>query len=317
MPEVDDNGWPRRPGNQDDENDNRQPRLFQEEIREILPTEPLVKRPLYPVWTENKARLIDRYLYYFVLITKHGAYIDGFAGPQKPDQPNTWAAKLVLETEPRWLRHFYLFDKNKRQVQRLRDVKGAQPQFDGDGKEIPREIRVEHGDFNLLVDDLLRSGAVGQKEATFCLLDQRTFECRWSTVRALAGYKEIGNNKIELFYFLAVGWIKRAMSGLRNHSILEDWWGRDDWARVSAMDNQGLVDEFVRRFRCELGYKSVKPWPIFERRHSGTIMYYMIHATDHPEAPGLMSRAYEQAVQPRAASQQILFDFLPKTYGTE
>ena len=30
-------------------------------------------RPLRnPIWTENKARLIERYLYYFVLITKHG-----------------------------------------------------------------------------------------------------------------------------------------------------------------------------------------------------------------------------------------------------
>jgi hypothetical protein len=33
------------------------------------------------IWTENKAKLIERYLFYFVLITKHGAYIDGFAGP--------------------------------------------------------------------------------------------------------------------------------------------------------------------------------------------------------------------------------------------
>lgn len=39
----------------------------------------------HPLWTKNKARLIERYLYYFVLITKHGAYIDGFAGPQQPD----------------------------------------------------------------------------------------------------------------------------------------------------------------------------------------------------------------------------------------
>src|SRR5262245_31179325 len=61
-----------------------------------------------PVWTENKARLIERYLYYFVLVTKHGTYIDGFAGPQYANQPEMWAAKLALESEPRWLRHFFL-----------------------------------------------------------------------------------------------------------------------------------------------------------------------------------------------------------------
>ena len=33
------------------------------------------------IWTENKASLIARYLYYFVLVTKHGTYVDGFAGP--------------------------------------------------------------------------------------------------------------------------------------------------------------------------------------------------------------------------------------------
>ena len=40
-------------------------------------------KPLtYPLWTKHKATLIARYLYYFVLITKHGTYIDGFSGPQ-------------------------------------------------------------------------------------------------------------------------------------------------------------------------------------------------------------------------------------------
>src|ERR1700730_5630268 len=53
--------------------------------------------PPRPLWTENKARLIERYLYYFVLITKHRTYIDGFAGPQH--SPENWAARLVLETE--------------------------------------------------------------------------------------------------------------------------------------------------------------------------------------------------------------------------
>ena len=28
------------------------------------------------IWTENKAKLIERYLYYFVLVTKHGTYVE-------------------------------------------------------------------------------------------------------------------------------------------------------------------------------------------------------------------------------------------------
>jgi len=58
------------------------------------------KKPKFKIeralWTENKAQLIERYLLYFVYITKHGTYIDGFAGPQREDQPEAWAAKLVL-----------------------------------------------------------------------------------------------------------------------------------------------------------------------------------------------------------------------------
>jgi hypothetical protein len=40
------------------------------------------------------------------MVAKHGCYIDGFAGPQRPGQPETWAAKRVIENEPRWFRGF-------------------------------------------------------------------------------------------------------------------------------------------------------------------------------------------------------------------
>ena len=92
-------------------NDEENSKEVQEELFELpppVPEEPQIAPLRRPVWTENKAKLIERYLYYFVLITKHGNYIDGFAGPQQPEHPEMWAAKLVLESEPKWLRHFYL-----------------------------------------------------------------------------------------------------------------------------------------------------------------------------------------------------------------
>jgi hypothetical protein len=53
------------------------------------------------MWTAHKARFIERYLYYFVQVTKHGTYIDGFAGPQQPDDADMWTAKwsfnLILQ----------------------------------------------------------------------------------------------------------------------------------------------------------------------------------------------------------------------------
>src|SRR5262245_11196767 len=97
------------------------------EIPESLPGEPKVAPIRERIWTENKAKLIERYLYYFVLITKHGTYIDGFAGPQYADKVDSWAAKLVLESQPRRLRHFYLYDKEKKQFLQLEALKNSQP----------------------------------------------------------------------------------------------------------------------------------------------------------------------------------------------
>src|SRR5437764_7987736 len=78
----------------------------------------------------------------------------------------------------------------------------------------------------------------------------------------------------------------------------------------STMSREERRDALVNRMRAELGYKSVKPWPILERQNGGAIMYYMIHATDHPDAPAQMSRAYHHAVSPLEPLEQA------KIHGT-
>ena len=45
--------------------------------------------------------MIATYLRLFVYVTRHGAYIDGFAGPQQPSMLDLWTAKLVLESQPK------------------------------------------------------------------------------------------------------------------------------------------------------------------------------------------------------------------------
>lgn len=274
-----------------------EPFLF-ELPRAIVP-DVKVKAPTHPIWTENKAKLIERYLYYFVLVTKHGAYIDGFAGPQSPQDPDMWAAKLVLESEPRWLTQFHLFDHAKRQLKRLHDLKQSHP---------AREIYIYKGDFNQRALELLNSGKIKQKEATFCLLDQRTFECHWSTLQALASYKQLGN-KVELFYFLPRFWLSRALAAQRNTATLEKWWGRqDNWGALRSMGRNEFLQLVVERFKKELGYRSVIPWPIYKTEKGKIVMYYMIHATDHPAAPDLMARAYEKAVLPKEPLQQLALE---------
>ena len=263
-----------------------------------------LKRLKQPIWTENKAKLIQRYLYYFVMVTKHGAYIDAFAGPQRISKLDAWAAKLVLEGQPQkfYLRHYYLIELDKNKIPLLQAL---HDQYSRRGKPSRIHIDVRQGDCNIVIPELLATRPIADREATFCLLDQRTFECHWTTVEALARYKTKGN-KIELFYFLPNSWLPRAVSRTKNIERLRRWWGRDDYAAFLRLSQTKRCSQFCDRLEHDLGYAHVIPFPIFERQHGRRIMYFMIHATDHPVAPKLMTHAYNTAVHPQESEEQLL-----------
>lgn len=278
--------------------DNRTELLFP--LGPQIQPEPLVKLD-QPVWTRNKSALIARYLRYFVFITKHGTYIDPMAGPQYPHFPEYWSARRVLENQPAWLRNFFLFELHERQFARLETMVSNQQ------RPANHTVVIKRGDCNILIPELLATRPIRDSEATFCLLDQRTFECAWSTVEVLARYKPEGAHKIELFYFLPNWWLPRAIAGTtRNAAAIQRWWGREDWMQLRSARNHERAELFVHRFKDELGYKSAKPWPIWDRQGGRRLMYYMIHATDHPEAPKLMSRAYNSVVNPVDESPEQL-----------
>lgn len=266
------------------------------------------KRVQQSIWTHNKAHFIQKYLRYFVQVTKHGTYIDGFAGPQDFEHPEDWAASLVLESEPKWLRHFFLCEISRRGLRALRALVKSQPEpTDKKGRKIPRTITILPGDFNSTVDQILRDGEISQKEATFCLLDQRTFECSWSTVEKLARYKKPPHNKIELLYFLGIGWLHRAFSGAKTKEKIQQmnqWWGRPDWPLLRRMTAWSITELARKRFEEELGYRSAAAYPIFDKNKGNKVMYYMIHASDHEEAPALMVRAHHKAVRELPAEVQ-------------
>ena len=248
------------------------------------------------IWTENKAKLIERYLYYFVLVTKHGTYVDGFAGPQDIKNPENWSAKLVIEVQPRWMKHFHLFDASRAQVARLKKMTAAQPPRDREKHEPKRVIHIYEGDFNTRVQELLMAGAL-PRDATFCLLDQRTFECEWTTVKALASYKTGRAHKIELLYFLPNFWLPRAMKAQRDKALIDRWWGGKDWRILRDLQGIERAALVSKRFKDEFAYASVRYYPIFQHAEGGGhTMYYLVHAADHPESRRLMARAYRRAV---------------------
>jgi three-Cys-motif partner protein len=257
------------------------------------------------VWTEHKAQLISRYLRYFVFITKHGAYIDGFAAPKDPGNPDSWAAKVVVDSEPKFLRDFFWCELDPTRAAHLHDLRSAQP------LKPRRHIEVLVGDFNATIDTVLMSPQLKDTTATFCLLDQFTCECTWSTLAKLAAHKNDGFNKIELFYFLGVGWLKRALPGFtKNTEIPREWWGRDDWRDLIGLGPTKLQMAFEERFRKELGYRNVYSFPIYERvGKAGRHMFTMIHASDHDEAPNLMQRAYRNIMEPLESEEQLQLEF--------
>jgi three-Cys-motif partner protein len=242
----------------------------------------------FPLWTHNKARLIQEYLRLFEFITHHGTYIDGFAAPQESAHPEMWAAKLVLEIEPKWFREFWLCDIDPIGIVRLEGLR-AQHQ------SAQRKIDVLPGDFNKSVYQILSSGRIGENTATFALLDQRTFECEWQTVVALSRHKR--QRKIEQFYFFPTGWIDRSIGAVRAPETVakvERWWGKSDWLQLRGMDGIIRAKLVAKRFEDELGYGKATVYPIHSERRGGRVMYHMIHATDHPEASPLMIRAYRK-----------------------
>lgn len=266
------------------------------------PIEVKTKEQNRPVWSENKAQLIARYLRFFVFVTHHGTYIDVFAGPQTERSEEAWTVQQVLASEPKWLRHFHLFDDSPTQVRHLQRLAS---------ENSDRIVKVHPGDSNRTLPSVLPVGSIREREATFCLLDQRTFECEWQLCHHISQLRA-GETKVEQFYFLANDWLPRAFAGIstpEGEERVAAWLGDCNWRPFAQLSSFRRLETFMNKFKRELGYQSVQAWPIYERNAGrGKIMYYMIHATDHPEAPKLMARAYSQAVRPQDPVDQLMFN---------
>ena len=239
-----------------------------------------------PLWTIDKSRLIDEYIHHFLLVTKHGVYLDLFAGPQHASDMDNWSVRRVLERRTEGnpaIRHYAVCDIKRQQVKRLRVLGQNHPSF-----------RVYEGDANERVHEMLKEAPITTKTACFCLIDQRTFECHWNTVEAVARYKREGY-KIELFYFLAQKWLDRAWASTRDETKLAAWWGNGEHRHFRTLRSVERAFALCSRFRDELDYAYSVPFSIHERGEGSRTMYYMIHASDHPAAAGLMARAYQRA----------------------
>lgn len=245
------------------------------------------------IWTRRKALLIQTYLRLFVRITFRGTYIDAFAGPQEEHQEaTTWAARRVWEFDPgpklRRIDKFELFEENKQSIEFIRNMLSQTPTN-------KRTVHVHRGDSNILLPERLLASPV--KGPAFCLLDQRSDECNWNTVRAVASHKK-GEMKIEVFYFVMAGWLDRYRSGIADRNRdekFQKWWGHPEFSALEKASPERAAELFADRFKNELGYAFAYPYPIYDNispSEKGVVKFYMIHATDHPDATELMRRSF-------------------------
>lgn len=250
------------------------------------------------ILTSAKSRLIAEYLGLFQKVTGGGLFIDGFAAPQDRQHEDAWTARRVLEIVPPRLRTLWLCDIDPGGVEQLRKLQTIHH-----GSPKSRRVIVLPGDFNKRVKEIIHSGRFTPRASIFALLDQRNTECHWATVRALACMRR--RYKIELLYFLGTSWIHRSLtqSRLKGRLVQIDlWWGDQSWRDLPALSQAEIVKKMADRFASELGYRFVKPYPVYRTQDGVQATYYLIHASDHPEAPKLMDRAFRKIMGDAAKS---------------
>ena len=264
------------------------------------PSEILTKTLDRPVWTENKADLIAKYLRYFVFITRHGTYIDAFAGPTEcryhtildcQESPRQ-RTKVVAPTSIYSTNHLNKCNDCSNWPQRTslgmcRFIKATRIRSFSRYSQWHRSVK---------------------RRPRFAYWISEPFQCEWQLCEHVSKLRP-GTRKVEQFYFLANWWMSRALSGIKTPEGEEKaraWFGQDDWRTLGSLTSLERAEVFADKFKTELGYRSVKPWPIYRRDNAtGGVMYYMIHATDHDEAPKLMYRAYCKAVDPPESVDQL------------
>ena len=190
------------------------------------------------LWTEQKSVLIAEYLHRFLIVTRSGAYLDLFAGPQDERYGDDWSIKRVIERRQNGLTfsHFAGCDLDTEQVKLLERLKAV-------NANRPLEFLIYKGDANVQVHKML---ADAPDLPIFCLIDQRTLECHWETVQTVARHKSDGY-KIEIFYFLAERWLNRSWKSTKHHDKLRRWWGKDDFREFFELKNVYRALAFAER----------------------------------------------------------------------
>jgi three-Cys-motif partner protein len=261
-------------------------------------------------WTEQKLDVLADYLAAFTKAsTRAGTtvYIDLFAGQaqnvsrSRDEHVIRGSARRALDTQPPFT------------VLRFFELESRAPSLDAALKaEYPsRNFRVVPGDCNTKVGAALSSLSGLNWAPTFAFLDQQSTEVQWPTLQRLARHKRADKPKTELWLLCASGLLPRGLR-IRTDTIdavvadqITAMFGTDIWTEALTATRDGRLTgaEFraeltnLMRWRLEqdLGYKTTLAFKVTNT--SGTGIFDMIFATDHPAGAKIMSHLYTTAAR--------------------
>lgn len=265
-------------------------------------------------WTEQKLDVLADYLASFTkasMKAKTTVYLDLFAGQadnvsrSRDEHPIRGSARRALDAQPPFtvLRFFELAS---RAASLDRALKAEYP---------GRDFRVEPGDCNTIIDAALNDLSGLNWAPTFAFLDQQSTEVQWPTLQRLARYKRADKPKTELWLLCASGLLPRGLR-IRADTIdtsvadkVTSMFGTDIWieALIATRNNRLTGAQFraeltnLMRWRLEqdLGYKTTLAFKVTNTSGSG--IFDMIFATDHPAGARIMNYLYTAAMQRQPA----------------
>lgn len=258
-------------------------------------------------WTEVKLDALSRYMPAFNRASSRSRathYLDLFAGSDRNVSRTTGrlitsSGERALQTQPPFST-IRLFELSKPKASSLRAMLARYPGRDADAIE---------GDCNVEVPKYLAQLRVVEPKwrlvPTFAFIDQFSAEVNWSTLKALAEFKDLTKvaTKVELWMYFGESFISRGLELRSNLNTayaerVDQLFGDDEWRELlqatwdGRLDGTGFQREMVNLMRWklerQLGYSRTISMRFI--RDSGHSLYTMIYATDHWAGDKIMTQ---------------------------
>lgn len=262
----------------------------------------------FHAWTMRKLEVLSAYLRMYRRVAGGGTYLDAFAGSGHATiKGQRTEGSALRAAESGAFRDLFLIEMDPsthlqlgQAISKLDDAHQA-------------KIHLQPpGDCNMVIRRLLQEEAIDRDRPCFALLDPDSTELDWSTVEQLARYKPYippapesrtpAGCKVEMWILVSTHHaLVRLMPADRTkhrapphaHVLDRVMGGREAWWDLWA-DGWGGPDRmairYAERLQKVLGYKSAHAQKVHDP-DTNRPQYYMVHASDHPNAHSLMRSA--------------------------